>query len=262
VNPTVAPLPQTERESRRAALLSSAAFFASILVASIGSLVVVGWELDRPSLKAFLPGRVATNPTSALGLIVAAASLWMHQAPRSEGHRELRRLAARVSAAVVAFLGLATIIGYTTGDNLGVDQILFHDGLGANRIAPNTGITFLLAGVALLLLDWERPSGARPAQLIALVPSAIALTSLFGYAYGVDELYGLADFKPMAFPTWVKIARTGGTFTGSYSADGITWTQLATTNLTMSASATVGLAVTAHSNAESNTATFDNVAIQ
>jgi len=209
VNPTVAPLPQTERESRRAALLSSAAFFASILVASIGSLVVVGWELDRPSLKAFLPGRVATNPTSALGLIVAAASLWMHQAPRSEGHRELRRLAARVSAAVVALLGLVTIIGYTTGDNLGVDQILFHDRLGANRIAPNTGFTLLLAGVALLLLDWERPSGARPAQLIALVPSAIALTSLFGYAYGVDELYGLADFKPMAFPTAVAFLALG-----------------------------------------------------
>src|SRR5207244_8973423 len=45
-------------------------------------------------------------------------------------------------------------------------------------------------------------------------------------------------------PTWVKLTRSGSTFTGSYSADGVTWTQLASTNITMNASAKTGLAVT------------------
>jgi len=68
--------------------------------------------------------------------------------------------------------------------------------------------------------------------------------------------------KPVLPPTWVKLTRSGSTFTGSYSADGVTWTQLATTNVTMSATVKVGLSVTSHSNAESNAATFQNVNIQ
>jgi signal transduction histidine kinase/CheY-like chemotaxis protein len=208
VSPTIA-APQVERESRRAALLRSFSSLASILVAVIGGVVLVGWELDLPSLKAFLPGHVATNPTSAVGFLVAAASLRMQQTSLSDGNREHSRRAAQVCAGLVATLGLVTLVGYATSGNVGLDQILFHERLGANRIAPNTGLTFLFAGVALLLLDWERPSGARPAQLIALVPSAIALTSLCGYAYGVDELYGLADFKPMAFPTTVAFLALG-----------------------------------------------------
>src|SRR5262249_6976524 len=148
--------------------------------------------------------------TSALGFILAGASLWMHRGSLREQSRERAlRGTAQTCATVVAMLGLVTVVGYTIGDNVGLDQLLFHDRLGANRIAPNTGFNFFFAGAALLLLDWERPSGTRPAQLIALVPSAIALTSLFGYAYGVDELYGLADFKPMAFPTTVGFLALG-----------------------------------------------------
>src|SRR6185369_12883643 len=62
-------------------------------------------------------------------------------------------------------------------------------------------------------------------------------------------------------PQWVKLTRTGSTFAGYNSADGTTWTQIASTNITMAAGATVGLAVTAHNNAALNTATFDNVSI-
>ncbi len=210
VNPTTAAPPPTGRESRRAASLRILSSLTGIFVASIGAMVLVGWELDLPSLKNFLPGRVPMNPTTALGFIVAAASLWMHQAALPGGPREsTRRRTARASAAVVAMIGLLTVIGYATGGNLGLDQILFRERLGANRIAPNTGFNFLLVGAALLLLDWERPSGARPAQLIALVPSGIALTSLFGYAYGVGELYGFSRGIPMALPTAVAFLALG-----------------------------------------------------
>jgi signal transduction histidine kinase/CheY-like chemotaxis protein len=149
-----------------------------------------------------LPGHVPTNPMTALGFIVAATSLRMQQAPLSDGSRDRsRRRAVRVCAGLVATLGLVTLIGYAIGHNVGLDQLVFRERLGANRIAPNTGLNFLLAGAALLLLDWELRSGLRPAQVIALVPSAIALTSLLGYVYGVGKLYGFARHIPMALPT-------------------------------------------------------------
>ncbi|MBU6410497.1 MAG: RICIN domain-containing protein, partial [Verrucomicrobia bacterium] len=62
-------------------------------------------------------------------------------------------------------------------------------------------------------------------------------------------------------PQWVKLVRSGSTFTGYYSADGSSWTQISSTSVTMATSATAGLAVTAHDNTSLNTATFDNVSI-
>jgi polygalacturonase len=62
-------------------------------------------------------------------------------------------------------------------------------------------------------------------------------------------------------PYWVRLVRTGNTFTGYRSADGITWTQQGTTSITMGATAYVGLAVTSHNNSSLGTATFDNVAM-
>ena len=59
----------------------------------------------------------------------------------------------------------------------------------------------------------------------------------------------------------MKLVRSGSTFTASYSANGSTWTQFASTNVTMATSATAGLAVTAHTTTALNTATFDNVSI-
>jgi hypothetical protein len=48
-------------------------------------------------------------------------------------------------------------------------------------------------------------------------------------------------------PVWVRVARTGDIFSGYYSTDGVTWTQLgATQTVVMNATALVGLAVTAH----------------
>ena len=93
------------------------------------------------------------------------------------------------------------IAGYVVGDNLGLDQLLFGARLGDNRIAPNTGVNFLLLGVALLLLDWQSRPGIWPAQFVLLVPITISVTSLLGYVYGVGALYGIARFIPMALPT-------------------------------------------------------------
>jgi regulation of enolase protein 1 (concanavalin A-like superfamily) len=62
-------------------------------------------------------------------------------------------------------------------------------------------------------------------------------------------------------PYWVRLVRSGSTFTGFSSADGATWAQVGTISVTMSSGVTAGLAVTAHNNAALSTVTFDNVSI-
>lgn len=62
-------------------------------------------------------------------------------------------------------------------------------------------------------------------------------------------------------PEWLRLVRTAAnSVSGFYSADGTNWTQVgASTTLTMSNTATAGLAVTAHNNAALNSAAFDSL---
>src|SRR5207302_1656468 len=65
----------------------------------------------------------------------------------------------------------------------------------------------------------------------------------------------------LAVPYWIKLVRSGSTFTGYSSPDGATWTQVASTNVSLATSGLAGLAVSAHNNTALNTATFDNVSV-
>ncbi len=60
-------------------------------------------------------------------------------------------------------------------------------------------------------------------------------------------------------PAWVMLTRTNNTFTGYVSADGIYWTQVGTTNISMAAGIYAGFAVTAHNNSSLNTSVLDSV---
>jgi regulation of enolase protein 1 (concanavalin A-like superfamily) len=59
-------------------------------------------------------------------------------------------------------------------------------------------------------------------------------------------------------PYWVRIARTGNTFTVSTSTDGVSWTTFATFNVTMPATAHFGFAVTSHDTSQLNQAIFED----
>jgi len=67
-------------------------------------------------------------------------------------------------------------------------------------------------------------------------------------------------------PYWVKLTRTGNTFTAQRSADGTTWVSItsdpaaSSVDVTMAANVYIGLAVTSHNAAAQTTAQFSNVA--
>jgi hypothetical protein len=63
-------------------------------------------------------------------------------------------------------------------------------------------------------------------------------------------------------PHWVKLTRSGNTFTAYESPDGATWTLVGTDTIAMGSTVYVGLAVTSHTTGASATCTFDNVSLQ
>ena len=60
-------------------------------------------------------------------------------------------------------------------------------------------------------------------------------------------------------PHWVKLTRSGNTFTAYESSDGTSWTQVGTDTIPMAQMVYVGLAVTSHTTSASATCTFDHV---
>ncbi len=62
-------------------------------------------------------------------------------------------------------------------------------------------------------------------------------------------------------PYWVRVVRSGNTFTASVSTNGSTWSTVGSVNISMASTTYAGLAVTSHNNAVAATATFSQVTI-
>ena len=63
-------------------------------------------------------------------------------------------------------------------------------------------------------------------------------------------------------PYWVRLTRSGTTFTAQRSADGVSWVTVGSSNVTgFATTALWGLAATAHNNALASAVTFDNVVL-
>lgn len=197
---------QSTAVSSRLSLLNLIPKVASTVAILVGCVVLVGWTLNIDVLKRILPGLVAMNPATAIAFVIAGAATRLLL--NKDVDRRPRRLAQGL-ALVVTTVGLLKLVEILFGWDLGIDQLLFRQGLESeatvtgvpNQMAPNTALNFLLVGCALLLVD--RPTGRSYwlAQFLILVASAASLLALIGYAYGVKSLYGVSSYIPMALHT-------------------------------------------------------------
>jgi hypothetical protein len=61
--------------------------------------------------------------------------------------------------------------------------------------------------------------------------------------------------------SWVKLRRTGDTFTCYKSKDGYSWSKVDSCTIKMGSSCYIGLAITSHNNSKTCTATVTNVRV-
>lgn len=96
--------------------------------------------------------------------------------------------------------------------------------------------------------------------------AATVMTPANGAAFQVRTATGNSSTSNitggLAAPRWVKIVRSGDSFTSFQSADGSSWTQIGSAvTVAMGAQVYAGLAVTSHSDGTLSTATFSNVSV-
>jgi PKD repeat protein len=107
-----------------------------------------------------------------------------------------------------------------------------------------------------------------------MIRAAASPTSAYAFVFttpgsGTDFQYRTSDGGSAgwngqvsgAAPEWVKLVRSGSTFTGYTSSDGSNWTAVGSINISMGSSILIGLADTAHNNSTLNTSTFSNVSV-
>lgn len=63
-------------------------------------------------------------------------------------------------------------------------------------------------------------------------------------------------------PCWLQMIRMGDEFRGYSSADGVNWTWISSTTVSMSDEVYIGLCVTAHNDGRLSTAVFENISVQ
>ncbi len=187
---------------------------ASIAVTLIGCIVICGWIFDITTFKSILPGLVSMKANTAICFILGSLSLWSyHQQHLSRKNQTNKRKIFSINfityllPSLVILISLLTLIQYSFNLNLGIDEIFFQDRVNAvstaapGRMAPNTALTFLLFGSALLLLHLPRPN-YLPAQLFTLGGFLISCLGLLGYVYGNAYFYHFGkSYTAMALHT-------------------------------------------------------------
>lgn len=156
---------------------------AGWLVSLVGLIVFAGWVLDVTWTRQLVPGSPTMKANTALAFICAGGAVGMICA-RHPGR--WRRLIATGCAMLVTLIGLATLIEYGTGRDLGIDQRLFPDPATAAELHPGrmaipSALSFSLIGVAIIALWLDRP---RVAQTLALAAALPAYVVLAGYVFG------------------------------------------------------------------------------
>jgi signal transduction histidine kinase/CheY-like chemotaxis protein len=174
-------------------------------------MVLAGWTLAVGNFRGVLPGPVAMNPVSAVGLILAGVSAWLLQDERADGKT---RWISRACAVVVVLFGLFRLIQVLFGLEPGMDRILFPERLASeaatsgfpNRMAFDTALDFVLIGGALLYLDRRTRRSLWVSQYLATAVVVLSVLAFAGYLYGVASLYGNTSYIPIASMTFLVLS--------------------------------------------------------
>src|ERR1700722_19997794 len=182
--------------------------FSAVLIA-VALLVLAGWHWDIGGFKHPWQGLAVMNPVTAMTFLLSGLSLLILILGRRSVQKTKLGL---VLASLVVSIGLLRLLSIWWHDFWRVDYLLYSDKIlldirahfkSLRVMSPSTAVTFILSGVALLLLAVRRLSATAGSQLLAIGVGLIGLFTLVCYLYDVKELDNPTVTIPMAAPSTV-----------------------------------------------------------
>jgi len=119
--------------------------------------------------------------------------------------------------------------------------------------------TSTYAKAGLMVRELFSPSSRH--ILLAQIPTTADGTKLIQRAVAGMITQNVNWSRATLPPRWLKLVRTGSTFTGSQSADGTSWVVVGTTTVSLPATVHVGFAVGSQAPPSIMTAQFSSVAL-
>jgi RHS repeat-associated protein len=153
---------------------------------------------------------------------------------------------------VFTVMGTGSSIGGTADGFHFVYQPLSGDGSIVARVVHLQGVNFPQAGV--MIRETLDPSSKEVFAYFQPNQGQLYYRSSTGGSTSTQQ----TSLTASAYPYWVKLTRSGNTFTGYISVDGIYWTQMGSSqSVTMAQNVYIGMAVSP----TGETVTFDNVSL-
>src|SRR6266498_1551732 len=190
----------TDASLRAVMRLRAGARVAALFAAAVGLLVLAGWLFDVRAFLQVLSGQLAMVANTAASFVLVGLALWWQAGVQTRSSQS----ASRAAAALAGLIGLMSLAEYVSGENFGIDELLFRDPRGLTGIykgmAIHTALAFLVLSIGALLargdggfsrLILSDTAGGAIARRI--VPAALAVPLLLGWLDSLAErarLYG------------------------------------------------------------------------
>jgi signal transduction histidine kinase/CheY-like chemotaxis protein len=180
---------------------------AGILLIGVAVTALAARIVSSTRLEDLSPAGVSIKANTALGLLLCGASLLLLQRAVSGN----ARVPGRIAAILVVLVGALTLCEHLTGANLHLDQLIVAEQTGEiattcpGRMGPPASTCLVLAGMALMMLDYRVRGMSSPSQYLAFVIGAIAMLPLLGYITGAAQLYGVARYTGISFLAAVSL---------------------------------------------------------
>jgi anti-sigma regulatory factor (Ser/Thr protein kinase)/PAS domain-containing protein len=178
----------------------------TVISTVVAFVVLLGWFFEYIPVIRLIPGMPAMSAWNALGFMIAAGAIF--------GLQEVRRDHWTYRCALILGWGLIlfSICGIINFEMVDYRSIDFYTSTSTsvnpvhmplNRMTPNTAMTFLLLGIALLLTDKPVQFRGRkiehwPFQILACAVAFEGVVTFIGSIFGVTKLAGFSHLIGMA----------------------------------------------------------------
>lgn len=193
-------MPAVETAPRASLRANYPATIAALYAVAGGVTTLLGWATNTQRLTDWLNNGVSMFPNTAVCAVLCGAALLLLN------RQNPARWLIQLLATLLALIGMATLLQHLTGVNLHIDTLLFNKPWGQAaadarmRMGPPASLSFLMLGIALLLLTTTgRPRAISAGLGVAVI--ALATLSLTGFLYGVHQMYMIPRLTGIAMPS-------------------------------------------------------------
>src|SRR5579859_5868778 len=225
--------------------------------------VVASWS--DTSIITFVPSGASSGPFSVTvnGNTANSSTFTVTPLPSGWSDGDVGSVGAAGSATYASDVFTIKGAGSSSGTGIGSTSDAFHfvyqglsgDGSIVARVVNWQVVSTTQAGVMIR----ETLNAGATNGYTYYIPSSGQ--PKFGYRASTGGSTSTASGNSASLPYWMKVVRSGNTFSGFGSPDGVNWAQMGTSQtITMAQNVYIGLAVSSQTSSL-GTATFDNVSV-